>query len=162
MVFACEFGDDGHGMKSDECGFPDRSAIEEMWRQVVLGAVSREIAHDWVAPWIEDDDPQRFWPADEMVEAGLMYLHGLDMTQDTDRSNVIGHGGPGLYVLSESEVAERLSHWLEMCREYDTDPVGFRRRAMQRAWETPEYQGSANHRRSGAATGRPRATHTNP
>ncbi|WP_405492213.1 hypothetical protein [Nocardia sp. NBC_00511] len=124
---------------------PRRSAIEVVWRQVVAGVTTREAAHDWAVVWVEHA-PDMSWPDDGMIEAGLLYLHGLDMTRVRDSPNLICHGGPGRYVLSEAEVAGRLEHWLKMCSEYDCDPEKFRQRALEKARNTPEYRERANRR----------------
>lgn len=44
----------------------------------------------------------------------------------------IDHGGPGGYLLTPAQVRERFEHWLDLCRDYDADPAGFRRRRGDR------------------------------
>ncbi|WP_040778651.1 hypothetical protein [Nocardia pneumoniae] len=136
VVLALDFDDDDRGMGNSENELPRRSEIEEVWLQVIAGGMTREVAHDWVVPWVENDDPDWVRPDDVMVEAGLLYLHGLDMTRDSDAPNLISHSGPGLYVLSEAEVAARLDHWLGKCREYDSDPERSARE-LRKERETP-------------------------
>ena len=113
-------------------GWPLRAAVEAAWREVIAGGRTRESVHDWSVPWVEGDAAHGR-PEDLMVGSGLQYLHGLDMTAKPETPNLIGHGGPGGYVLSADEVAARLEHWLGMCDEFDDDPDGFVQRARERA-----------------------------
>lgn len=113
-------------------GWPLRSSVETAWREVIAGRRTRESVHDWAAPWVEGRvDAGR--PADARVESGLQHLHELDMTSRPEAPDLVGHGGPGDYVLSDDEVAKQLEHWLGGCREYDDDPAGFAERARERA-----------------------------
>lgn len=113
-------------------GWPLRSALEAAWRQVIAGERTRESVHDWSGPWVEGK-AKVGPPRDVMVGTGLQYLHGLDMTAAPALPNLISHGGSGSYVLSDSEVAARLEHWLGMCRDYDADPDGFLQRVRDRS-----------------------------
>jgi hypothetical protein len=99
---------------------------------VADGLRTREIVHAWAVPWVEGDADVGP-PQDIMVGTGLQYLHGLDMTGDPSSLELISHGGPGGYVLSDNEVSARLEHWLEMRVEYNADPQGFVERARERA-----------------------------
>jgi hypothetical protein len=105
-------------------GWPERSEVDQAWREVIAGARSRGSAHDWAVPWVEGDlahEPL----SDVMVRNGLQYLHGLDMlTRDDD----------GLrYTLDDSEVVGRYEAWLARCADYDKDPEGWSRRRLELA-----------------------------
>lgn len=112
-------------------GWPLRTAVEAAWREVIAGRRTRESVHDWSVPWVEGVDVDR--PLDAMADASLLRLHGLDMTSHPETPNLVGHGGPGRYVLSDAEVAKRLEQWLGGCREYYEDPAGFAQRAGDEA-----------------------------
>ncbi len=109
--------------------------------------MTREAAHDWAIPWVESTPVVD--PAEEgLVEVGLQYLHGLDMTAANPKSprNPTGHGGPGPYVLSEADVAATLDHWLAQCAEYDEDPHAFLERAYARALDALKHEQNAQRR----------------
>jgi hypothetical protein len=115
-----------------EDGWPSRSSVETAWRQVISGDRTRENVHAWSAPWVEGSVGVGR-PHDVMVGTGLQYLHGLDMTADPGSPSVIGHGGPGSYVLSDHEVRAHFEHWIGMCREFDDDPQAFVQRRHDQA-----------------------------
>lgn len=107
-------------------GWPTRAAVVEAWQAVIVGTRRRDDAHEWAARWIEGiagDTP----PADPLIESGLQYLHGLDMTIDPTAPSVVFHGGPRPYLLADEEVQARLTHWQQTCRDYDADPAGHMR-----------------------------------
>ncbi|MYV97394.1 hypothetical protein [Streptomyces sp. SID3343] len=107
--------------------------MEEQWRGIIDGSVSRESAHDWAARWVEAED---FDPADKRITTGLDYLHGFDLV-------VLEHGGwvhsasgsTGVLVKGRDEVAADLEHWLRENVLYDEDPVEFLARKRARALE---------------------------
>ena len=91
--------------------------------------MSREAVHEWSVQWVEDEDAR---VDDAMVLSALRSLHGFDMTYRPERPNLVKHGPPGLYVHSHEHIVAELSRWRTRCVEYDADPDGFRRRALER------------------------------
>jgi hypothetical protein len=104
-------------------GWPDRSEVDQAWREVIAGARSRESVHDWSVPWVEGD--LAHGPAsDLMVSNGLQYLHGLALsTRDGD--------GLHRYMFDDPEVVARYEAWLARCTDYDQDPEGWSRRQIE-------------------------------
>jgi len=98
-------------------GWPTRAAVNEVWRAVITGEWSRELAHDWTVPWVEG--PAGHWPpCDQVIEGALQSLHGLDLTAAPTAPNLIYHGGPRPYVLSAGEVRRRFGQWQQRCRQH--------------------------------------------
>src|SRR5262245_39319539 len=113
-------------------GWPDRSEVDQAWREVIAGARSRESAHEWAVPWVEGDLAHGR-PPDLMVSNGLLYLHGLDL---------LIRAGDGLrqYTFDDSEVVGRYQAWLTRCADYDKDPEGWSRRQMELARQAIEAE----------------------
>ena len=103
-----------------------RAEVESWWRAVISGEVSREGAHAWAVPIIEDA-----WIHHEaMVMHGAEALHGLDLTRDPEGNpGALEHGAaPGrVYIRSDAEVVECFESWQADCEAYDRDPAEFRR-----------------------------------
>lgn len=103
--------------------WPQRSEVDQAWREVIASARSRESVHDWTVPWIEGDRAHER-ASDLMVSDGLLYLHGRDMLT-TDSA------GLRTYVLSDAEVVQRYEAWLTRCIAYDQDPEGWSHRQVE-------------------------------
>ena len=103
--------------------WPDRSEVNQAWRDVISGARNRESAHDWAVPWMEGDRGRGLAP-DLMVSNGLTYLHGLDLL-------VRDANGLRQYMFDDAEVLTRYQAWLARCVEYDKDPQGWSQRQME-------------------------------
>ena len=103
-----------------------RAEVESWWRAVVSGTVSREGAHAWAVPIVEDD-----WVGHEaMVMKGAQMIHGLDLARDPEGNpGALEHGAaPGwVYIRSDAEVVESYEYWLADCEAYDRDPAEFLR-----------------------------------
>ena len=105
--------------------------------------------HEWSIPWVEgalEVGP----PSDLLVGTALDYVHGLDMTVVPGAPGSIAHGGPGAYLLSLDEVAERLAHWQERCQDYDEDPEEFQRRIREKRTANPDLETVHRSRQPGA------------
>jgi hypothetical protein len=109
---------------------PTRGEIEEHWLALIEGQTTREAVHEWSVQWVENEDVH---VPDPSVRDALLRLHGFDMTYRPERPGLVTHGPPGLYVHSQQHIVDELSRWRASCVEYDADPVGFRRRALERA-----------------------------
>jgi hypothetical protein len=59
-------------------GWPNRSEVDDAWREVIAGARSRGSAHDWIVPWVEGEFAHGR-ASDLMISNGRQYLHGLDL-----------------------------------------------------------------------------------
>jgi hypothetical protein len=113
-------------MRSMTDDWPDRSEVDQAWREVIASARSRESAHDWAVPWVEGELAHEYCP-DAMVRDGLLTLHGFDLwCRDSD--------GLRRYQVDDDEVVVRYQEWIACCAEYDQDPEGWRRRRVELAW----------------------------
>lgn len=112
-------------MRSMTRGWPNRTEVDQVWREVIASARSRESAHDWAFPWVEGDLAHGRAP-DSMVSNGLLYLHGLDLVM---------RDGDGLrqYQFDDAEVVTRYEAWIARCADYDEDPEGWSQRQMELA-----------------------------
>jgi hypothetical protein len=108
-------------------GWPERSDVDQAWREVLAGVRSRESVQAWSAPWVEGD--LSVGPAsDVMVSNGLQYLHGLGLSTR-------GEDGLRRYMFDDAEAHRRYEDWLARCADYDQDPEGWlqRQRDLARA-----------------------------
>lgn len=98
---------------------PSREDVASRWQAVARGDVTREECSRWAEPLMFAEFART---PDVMVLEAIQHLHGFDMTYRSDDLRLIGHGPPGPYVRSLSEVADEFDAWMEQCAAYDQDP----------------------------------------
>jgi len=103
-------------------GWPDRTAVDEAWRDVLSGARSREDVRDWTVPWVEGQLGVGR-ASDLMVSNGLQYLHGLGLSNRSP-------DGLRAYMFDDDDAAARYKAWQVRCLEYDLDPAGWSERQI--------------------------------
>jgi hypothetical protein len=101
---------------------PTREEVESRWQAVASGVASRESVHAWAEPLMLAEYAAQ---PDPLVMTALQYLHGFDMTWRSEDQRMVGHGPPGSYVKTAKQIKAELVLWLENCRKYDADPVGW-------------------------------------
>ena len=107
-----------------------RTTVEDVWQAVLDGTLSRDVAHDWAARWIEADDPQI---NDLMVLSALQRLHGFDLVWVDVERTTVRHGGSAAYVHSLGDIRQAFANWQNDCRGYDADPAGYVQRKREAA-----------------------------
>jgi hypothetical protein len=114
---------------------PVRLDAKERWHALAEGRATRREVHEWAAPWVEERDSE---VKDPMLRSALQYLHGFDLTHDSESPGVMRHGTGQRYVHSDQEIAEAFARWEENCQLYDSDPAAYIRRVKERAFSNPE------------------------
>jgi hypothetical protein len=113
---------------TDSGRLPTRHEVDDVWAAVAEGRMTREEAHDWAEVLMFSDELSD----DVMAMSAVQHVHGLDMTYRSEDGRLIGHGPPGAYVRTLAQVQADLDQWRGRCREFDTDPEGFRERNQAR------------------------------
>ncbi|THV40802.1 hypothetical protein [Glycomyces buryatensis] len=92
---------------------PNREEVAAQWNRVINREITREEAHVWAKPWVEERDDEI---ADPMVRSALLRLHGFDMIYVDDERRVVRHGGDGPYVHASASIAAAFGQWKAKCR----------------------------------------------
>ena len=114
---------------------PTRGDVATWWRQLIAGTLDREEVHELVARWVEGSDQIE----DVIVELGVQHLHGFDLSRPVGSSRVLLQHGGGAnreYVKSAAEVAVQFERWQQDAREFDENPVAWRRDRLSRLHRT--------------------------
>jgi hypothetical protein len=132
---------------------PTREDIEERWKAIIEGRVSREDVHAWAVPWVE-----RTWRfKDPMVSVGATYLHGYDLTFDPAvGEGVVRHAmSEGwAYLKPIEEIRSDLEHWQRDSIFFDRDPDAWRKHRLA-LFQEESRRGPPRKRRPGPSTGTP-------
>jgi hypothetical protein len=109
---------------------PTRDEIENRWRQLLDGTVTREEVSAWAARWVRREGEC----GDLIVELGLLHLFGFDLSRPADiatgTSGVLqkhGGGAGRVYLSSAADIATELGGWRRDARSFDRDPADWRR-----------------------------------
>ncbi|MCD0446395.1 hypothetical protein LO763_22525 [Glycomyces sp. A-F 0318] len=86
---------------------PMRAEVERQWVDLIRGEITREQAHAWAKPWVEEF----FEQVDPTIENVLQSLHGFDMVYTDPERTWIAHGGPGVYVHDAAWIRESFERW---------------------------------------------------
>lgn len=92
---------------------PDRDAVAGQWRRVIAGETTREEAHAWARPWVEERDGE---VDDPVVRSALLHLHGVDLVRAEPGGTSLRHGGRGTYVHSAEALQEAFDRWQAKAR----------------------------------------------
>jgi hypothetical protein len=112
---------------------PSRAVVEDCWRGLIGGNLTRHDVHEWAVKWVEGR--QQRLVDDPMVRNGLQYLHGFDLVRVPDQPGKVRHAQNGDFLRSDGQIAQELERWLDNCEAYDADPDGYMRDAMARVNE---------------------------
>ncbi|MDN3243041.1 hypothetical protein [Glycomyces tritici] len=86
---------------------PTKAEVEHQWGNLIRGVITREQAHAWAKPWVEEC----FEQVDPIVENALQSLHGFDLVYTDPDRTWIAHGGPGDYVHDSAWIRESFERW---------------------------------------------------
>jgi len=93
---------------------PDRNEVELVWTELAEGKRSRDDAHSWSKPWVEEFDDRI---DDPMVLSAVQTLHGFTILKKGESGAQSDE-----FIHSDEDVVRELKAWQLECLEHDRDP----------------------------------------
>ncbi|WP_100447439.1 hypothetical protein [Glycomyces xiaoerkulensis] len=87
---------------------PCLADVEQWWRELIDGTLTRQQVHELVARWVEFASGEIDGP---QARSGLAHLHSFAMRYANQDKGITTYGGTGPLVHSDTEVAETYKQW---------------------------------------------------